>query len=296
MPPIQPADDEQPTTTLWGGTSSGKSTFLWTLPLAAYEAGWMVIPVDDESRRFLDNANQSILRDQVLPTATRARRDIHWKLRRPGTRFRRTRTIDVRMTDRPGSEFQNPEPDLIEMLAGSDALVYLFDAQREFVHQDAVAFFGATMTALLSRMQHDLHPDGRLPHHLAVCVAKLDNVPMVHDARRGLWLTQDARPPFAPRVADVHARDFFEWLCRDRRARAASAIRNQILANFSPSRTHFYVTSAVGFHAPDGAVDLDDPDNLQVRGGQYVLRSTPRPVNVLEPLVDLQHAISRGRR
>lgn len=296
-PRAAPAGDGAVVTTIWGGTSSGKSTFLWTLPLAVDEAGWTITPTDGPSGQFLSDARATLISEGVLPEATLDRREIHWELRSPGRQGRLRREpsalIDLRMTDRDGRAFQRPSEELVDELEASDAVVFLFDAQREFVHHDAFTFFGATMDALRTRMRGQLLPDGQLPQYLAVCVAKLDEVSMVHDARRGLWLTQDPEPPYLPGVADEHAEDFFDWICRDPRTRTARSIRQLIRNNFAPERTSYWVTSAVGFNVPSGGqVDLADPDNLRMVSGRYRLRTPPRPINVLEPLVALHRAVA----
>ncbi|HET9255879.1 MAG TPA: hypothetical protein VFO16_11845 [Pseudonocardiaceae bacterium] len=306
-PQVRPAERET-RIALWGATSSGKTTYLWTLPLAAEAQGWTVTPLDQASEAFKDRAEFDLTTEGLLPTGTQKPVQIRWKLEQPpgveGPRWRRREIpgsqIVLSTIERSGGDFETVPPGVTEQLAEADGIVYLFDPDRELNQNSPnnVKYFIAAMNSLRRRSHEmDRMVDGRLPHHLAVCVTKLDAVKVFAKAREGFWVTQAAEWPHFPQVAPQHAQPFFEWLCRTELGDAANFVRDRIVANFLPHRVTYFVCSAIGFGLNGdrlrdgrGQFDLSDFSNLTSEGNR--VRGMPRPINVLEPLV----ALERSRR
>lgn len=287
---------------LWGATSSGKSTYLWTLPLAAEQQGWTVIPLDEASEEYKVRAETDLMKEGLLPIPTADEVLIRWRLEKPpsiaGPWWRRRQVpgsrILLRTIERRGGDFEKLTQSVADQLVHADGIVYLFDPDRELNPKagDNVGFFIAAMTRLQRRTAElNRMVDGRLPHHLAVCITKLDAVKVFAKAREGFWVTQATTWPFFPQVSPGDAQPFFDWLCRTELGDAANFVRDRIVANFLPQRVEYFVCSAIGFGRDEHRqFDLSDFGNL-TSGGDRV-RSMPRPINVLEPLV----ALDRSRR
>lgn len=293
---------------LWGATSSGKSTYLWTLPLAAEQQDWTVTPLDEASEEYKVRAETDLITERLLPIPTADEVMIRWQLEKApsekGPWWRRREVpgsrILLRTIERRGGDFETLTQSVADQLVHADGIVYLFDPDRELNPKsvDNVKFFIAAM-ARLQRKTTELNRmvGGRLPHHLAVCITKFDAVKVFAKAREGFWVTQATEWPFFPQVSPRDAQPFFDWLCRTELGDAASFVRDRIVANFLPQRVQYFVCSAIGFglHEPRqrdgrGRFDLSDFGNLTSEGDR--VRSMPRPINVLEPLV----ALERSRR
>jgi hypothetical protein len=293
---------------LWGATSSGKSTYLWTLPLAAEQQGWTLTPLDEASEEYKVRAETDLMTEGLLPLPTADEVLIRWQLEKPpsveGPWWHRREVpgsrIVLRTIERRGGDFETLTQSVADQLAHADGIAYLFDPDRELNPNavDNVKFFIAAMTRLQRRSAElDRMIGGRLPHHLAVCITKLDAVKVFAKAREGFWVAQSAQWPHFPQVAPHHAEPFFDWLCRTELGEAASFVRDRIVANFLPQRVKYFVCSAIGFGLHQrrqcdgrGQFNLSDFSNLTSEGDR--VRSMPRPINILEPLI----ALERSRR
>ena len=301
-PYLSPATEQEMKIALWGATGSGKSTYLWTLPLAAEQQSWTVIPLDEASEEFKVRAETSLMTEGRLPLPTADEVSISWRLEKPpattGPWWRRRQDPGCRILlttiERRGGDFEQLTESVARQLLNADGIVYLFDPERELNPDsvDNVAFFVAAM-ARLQRQTAGLNRlvDGRLPHHLAVCITKLDAIKVFAKAREGFWVSQASAWPFFPKVSPGDAQLFFDWLCRTELGDAASFVRDRIVANFLPRRVQYFVSSAIGFCLhKDRNFDLSDFGNLTSEGKR--VRSMPRPINILEPLV----ALNRSKR
>ena len=301
-PHPRPIAEREVQIALWGATSSGKSTYLWTLPLAAEQQGWTVIPLDRASEEYKARAETDLMQEGLLPIPTAEELLIRWRLEKipsivgpwwdrrrvPGSR------ILLRTIERPGGDIEKVTQSVADQLVHADGIVYLFDPDRELnpKSDDNVRYFIRAMNRLQRRTAElNRVVGGRLPHHLAVCITKFDAVKVFAKAREGFWVTQATAWPHFPQVSPSDAQPFFDWLCRTELGDAASFVRDRIVANFLPQRVEYFVCSAIGFGLHERRqFDLSDFSNLTERGDR--VRSLPRPVNVLEPLV----ALDRSRR
>lgn len=316
-------DDGQVRVALWGASGSGKSTYLWALPRALHRTarsrdGWTITPMDDTSRGYLADAENGLVVDRVLPQGTASSLSLRWMLARSSGGLlpsrRRAGRILLTVEDRPGGDYRQALEAAVSQLAEAEAVVYLYDPVSDARDRsETFAAFSSTLRALSSTMlaQGTLRPDGRLPQHLAVCVTKFDDPAIFDRACRGRWATQDSGKPYLPRIADRYAYDFFVDLCRATGG-TGDEVRRLIESSFLPQRVRYYVTSSVGFNLDhNDEFDADDYANLdhEPASGQESgrvgsdlaaryrerLRSIPVPVNVLEPLVDLNEMVRRDR-
>lgn len=311
---------------LWGASGSGKSTYLWALPRALHSRGrgsdgWTITPLDDASRAYLSEAETGLVVERVLPQGTNTSLSVRWLLARSsrrrlaGLRAAPPARILLTVDDRPGGDYKRADEAAVAQLAAADAVVYLYDPVRDSRERsETFEAFSTTLRAVSNLMLRSgrLRPDGRLPQHLAVCVTKFDDPTIFDRACRGNWATQSDGKPYLPRIADRYAADFFAELCKSTGG-TGEEVRRLIEDSFVPQRIRYYVTSSVGFNLDaNDEFDPDDYGNLDhepvpSRGpGQpgadtsaryrERLRSIPVPVNVLEPLVDLDRLVREDQR
>lgn len=315
---------------LCGAAGGGKTTYLAALSLAVQSAedlgNWSMVAADEVSRDFLVERQEELITGRSFPQPTlqvdqlswqvwgepaqshRHRRIPRWRGRSEQVSF----TLDVE--DVPGEIFLLGRrggipmtPESLDRLVESDALIFLFDPIRELTRDDDDknesnwAYFHNLLETVKMRLaqQGRLHR-GRLPQHVGMCVTKFDEPSIFTRAFERHLIDVDAGGQ--PQVPPERAEDFFGWICSwidEARSDGSSAqLRAQVQASFMPGRVHYFATSAIGFWtAPHGRFDPNDFQNLDIVDGAARLRGPVRPVNVLEPLVELERHIRReGKR
>ena len=298
---------------IWGAPGSGKTTYLAAIKHdAASRAGdeigtWKIIPRTEASEQLLTQWTQLLVGQQEFPEATPLGgwTDLWWHFigDLSGSRYARRRMgmfrppppltseFDLGLIDVSGEAFGYKPTDrhvpestvrrTLAHLAESDGLVFLFDPISERDSPNVATYVERVLNNLSRRMLNQGRlVDGYLPHHIAICVAKTDNVELVEQARRaGLVNTG---PDGIDRVLNRQAEGLFNAICEngfweddDRRHGGAAFVRNQLRTYFHPKRTRYYAISAIGHQ------------NLTTINGVVKINGPIRPFNVLEPLVEL---------
>jgi hypothetical protein len=299
-----------------GAPTSGKTTFLAALSIAlnrqqndGHEQGWNVVGADTASRRQLVALTIALAHNHTFPTATAlAIERYHWLLIGPvwrtvprrwfGTkRIRETVQIGLDLADAsgelasPDQPSHGPRKDLIDNLVDSRGIVFLFDPISEANRGDAFYYIYSVLAEMAERMvSRQEFADGILPHHVAVCISKFDDVKVLTTAEKLNMIVSDPDDDYGfPRIANEDARTFFLQLCRVLNAGDAELVLNSIERHFRKDRIRYFVTSAIGFYVnpKDNIYDPEDMQNLlegtnpqdaRIRGNVY-------PINVVEPLM-----------
>lgn len=307
--------------TMWGPPGSGKSTFLAALDIALIQQdqGWRLIGEDDKSTEALIRYTTGLSQGRRFPPATQVIERHSWRLigalpappRRFSLRSARRREqpervvqVGLDLVDTPG-ELASPEADgnngdLIEVLARSSGLVFFFDPIREFKLGDSFDHVFGVVARLAQRMETPAA--GRLPHRVAVCITKFDELRVFESARRLAVSTIGDDVEGLPQVPDYEAREFFAQLCEVSGTGKAEMLVNIFERYFIPERVRYFVTSAIGFYVDPriGRFDPDDPQNV-LAGEEFAdskgtrIRGPVRPVNVVEPILWLASALAEGR-
>lgn len=323
MPPAQFDSDRlngDRRITMWGAPSTGKTTFLAALSVALLRqngmaqqengerAAWRVVGVDKADSDALTTLMKTLAGDRAFPPATTAVEQYRWEL--VGTvqrtirvgRFRRERrketvTIPLDLADAPGGAAAptlagHPRWEaLLKNMERSKGIVFFFDPVREFTDGDAFSHTFAVVNELSQRMRDRQLPGGRLPHYVAVCIAKFDEIRVFKTAERLGMIEFDTDPPRFPRVPDDEAREFFASLCEVSRSGDAEMVLSMLEQTFQPERIRYFATSAIGFYVDRRSGGVFDPDNFQnhVPGRDKTepsrIRGSINPVNVVEPMV-----------
>lgn len=314
---------------LCGAAGGGKTTFLASLHIAIgatnqRQAGqWTMTAADPASLNFLVDREQELVAGRKFPEATSADTHLQWQIdgtlpATPGRRglLRRGRTpepvsFSLDVEDQPGGRFlldpNSPFPmseQGVERLAHADALVFLFDPMREIGRAKDVnsnwLYFNKLIQTLKMRLWHRGRlVNGRLPHHVAVCVTKFDNPAVFLPAFRARLI--DVDEDGTPRVPGDRAEEYFTWICEqiDRQSVDASTeqFRHLLHTELLDGHVHYFGTSSVGFWTePGGRFNIDDFQNFERVDGEWRLRGRIRPVNVLEPLIEIERMIRLGAR
>ncbi|MEV0663504.1 hypothetical protein ACIBI3_30085 [Actinomadura luteofluorescens] len=317
---MQPEQDEHAATqniAMWGAAGCGKTTFLAALDIALtqVDGDWKVVGADAGSTEVLTDLTRSLADRRQFPRATgEAIERYKWYLigDRPVRtgRFPRRRTvvresrIGLDLIDAGGEQFERGRVigrRLLDNLVQSRGILYLFDPIREYEKGDAFENLHGMLAQLSQRMVADgRFPGGRLPHHLAVCVTKFDEVSVLKTADSiGVLGVDPDDPRGFPRVMeDEDAERLFESLCGVSASGNAELVLRKLKKFFAQDRIRFFVTSAIGFHIPPGTNRFDPRDyqNLVPAPGGYQIRSGVRPINVMEPLLWLAQSLSADQQ
>lgn len=299
--------------TVWGAPSTGKTTFLGALNVALDRQNepWRVIGADEAAAEALTRFERELVSDRVFPEATQQLELYRWELigtaprRLPrrwiGSRIREVPVeVPLELVDAPGGSAdpvrsgQARSRALYENIEQSRGIAFFFDPVRELESGDAFDHTNSVIHGVSQRMRetHRLMPDGRLPHHVAVCITKFDEHRMVETARRFKLLDYDERG--VPQVPDTEAREFLVRLCRQFPSRDPELIVSKLERTFHPDRIRYYVTSAIGFYV-NPLTNRCDPEDFQnhlpaQNGRPAQIRGDVIPVNVAEPILWLAQA------
>lgn len=316
---------------LWGSARSGKTTYLSAIPIAAMQnagnsSNWVVSGLGEVERKTLTEGVDLLARGRRFPPRTTAVDPLTWSFMgeeaggeqagkvsasepsRWWRRWRRwptarsTQLIDfaLELQDVPGEYYQTGkvDPRVVDHLASSQALLYLFDPiLGAAVDTESFAFFHATLQEVAARVRDEGRlVDNRLPHYVSVCVTKFDDPLFFEPAVKAGWVNQEQGDSQLPKIPVEQGPAFFEWMCTKFHGGNAPLVRDALGSYFHPDRIEYFASSAIGFRLnPNGMFDYSDYANVEIIDGEPRIKSLPRPVNVLEPLIRLERRIRRGQ-
>lgn len=291
-----------------GPTESGKSTFLCALRKALIDQDddWVLFTRDQASQRHLEEMSSALISEGELPLPTRTVDTIRWILSRTTertekkgrfgaeTKVKDRAEITLRLTDAPGglgrsdSIGRTERNELIKQLADSRGILYMFDPIREFTHGDAFERTDSLLSELMGMVSQEPAFDGRLQHHVAVCVTKLDDPRVFKTAQDLGVLIPDHNDWGFPRVHETDARKLFRALGAVSKSGNGEAVPRLLERSFYPERISYYVTSAVGFMVNKRTRRFDprDTENVyRIASGAPLVRGPVHPINVVEPVL-----------
>lgn len=318
----QPAARRQPTRrgiTMLGAQQTGKTTFLAALQIALLrqrDLGWSLTGDNDGSTQALVSFMDEMTHEHRFPQPTgeqleeyrwsletvmrRSEKEWHWWGFR---RLDKYIKIPLNLVDAPGEAANGSRmynirraisANLVENMARSAGIVLFFDPLSEIQRGDAFRHTHGVLTQLKSQAAEN----GKLPHYLAVCVTKFDEIPVLKTAQAMRAIEFDVDEPTFPRVPEEDAQEFFERLIRLSKADNATLIMPLIKQLFHEDRVRFFVTSAIGFYV--GTSRVFNPDDYQnhipgdiQRGDPGRIRGGIYPINVVEPVLWLGSNMAR---
>lgn len=291
---------------------------------------WGIFPLNTLSSRllveFTHDLNQGNFPQATLPGATT---ELKWmfvgdlaKSRLAGGRRRLLRPGKAKsqfvldLIDVSGKAFgYNPDAESVppnvaqealKHLSEARGLIYLFDPIGERDSRDSLDYVNRTIVELKELYARTGQVGPHLPQHLSVCITKFDHPDVFKEARRNGFV--NFGPDGMPRVLDQHAEAFFDLLCTGRfwsnryeqGDRSARFVRNELRNAFDPRNIRYFVMSSIGFWKPPGwsagssEFNPEDFSNYRrVRGNEPSIRGAISPINVLEPLIQLQQRLDR---
>jgi hypothetical protein len=297
-----------------GATGSGKSTFLGALQMAFLKRAqkdpdqqrWRIWSREPASLQALVDMDIALNSHGKFPLPTQSIDRFDWILDGKAGRTERTgrfssRTfeerveITLRLTD-PSGELYRPDQiglaarqQLVDHVAKSRGILYMFDPIREHKEGDAYDKTFNIIMELIAAVADDDDFDGQLPHHVAVCVTKLDEPRVFKTAESLRLLAPDPHHPLGfPNVHDTDARLLLHSLCQVGRSGAGEVLPQLLETYFHPERISYFVTSAVGFMVNKHTRRFDGVDTENVyRGasGKPLVRGPVNPINVVEPVL-----------
>ncbi|WP_214107534.1 hypothetical protein [Acrocarpospora catenulata] len=314
---------------MWGAPGSGKTTMLAALSLALIERDgpWKLVGADANATSVLLEKSAALDR-QEFPLATIDIEKFRWLLvgsspqqdRRFGgwrgrSRDTRAPKIGLNMIDPPGQVYAGgaaQHASLLQSLEESRGIIYLFDPTQEYIAGDAFDYLHGALLQLASQMlAKENETSGRLPHYLAVCITKFDDLRVLKTATKLNVLTQDPSDPHEfPTVEDADAPTLFRELCEISARGSARRVLNALERFFHKDRLKFFVTSSIGFYLKPGTAVFDPRDFQNMvrlspeagrdqdseKGAQYRIRGQARPINVCEPVIWLAERLLAERQ
>jgi hypothetical protein len=297
--------------TMVGTTGSGKTTFLGALNIALTKqaSDWLIYPGDAASRTLLAGLSHALTGAGELPPSTQGIDNMDWVLTgqvrrnvqksRFGGQSQQQVTQQVKLTlkltdptgelaryDQVGMPLRDR---LVDHLASSRGILYMFDPIREFEKGDAYETTSNLLMDLAQAVASAADFDGRLPHHVAVCVTKLDDTRVFRTAQELGTLVDDPHHPHGfPRVHDSDAEFLLSKLCEVSKKGNGEALVQLLGQYFRRDRIKFFATSAVGFYVNERTrkFDVRDTRNVYQNGaGKSLVRGPVNPINVMEPVL-----------
>jgi energy-coupling factor transporter ATP-binding protein EcfA2 len=311
----RPTYHGEPAIAMLGATGSGKSTFLGALQIALLKQHreWRIWCRDPASRRALVDMNTALTSEGRFPLTTMGIDIFDWILsgkvertersgRFNSRSFEENVELTLKLTDptgelsRPDQAGLQPREQLVEQVAKSRGILYMFDPIREFNRGDAYDKTYSLLMDLVAAVADAPDFDGRLPHHVAVCVTKLDDPRVFKTAESLDMLVWDEHDPLGfPRVHDSDARTLMHSLCKVSRNGMGEVVPQLLEQYFHPDRISYFVTSAVGFmlNKRTRVFDAQDTENVyRIESGESLVRGPVNPVNVVEPILWLVRHIA----
>jgi hypothetical protein len=309
-----------PKIAMWGAPGSGKTTFLAALDIALKRRryGFNMAGVTDASVNLLIEMTDRLIVKHEFPPQTAAIDYFEWELFRnqqaaadpyAASLPSGPKRVTLSLAD-PSGELAGPEmrtaPErkkLIDDLADSDGILFMFDPIREFQVGDAFSTTNGLLhqltAAVASRDREQF--DGTLPQHVAICVTKFDEPKVLATARKLGILRRN--PHDQHQLPWVHEHDALKLLIALTQVSGTGdgeMLLNALHQAF-PGRVQFFVTSAVGFYVNPvtGRFDEDDPQNLVktapglAGSGDSRIRGALYPINVVEPILWLSDKVAR---
>jgi hypothetical protein len=291
---------------LWGGTQSGKTTFLAALRIATLESDlghWRLAGREADSSTFLIERTNDLLYNRKFPEGDTQGKNpyewlmsgdrplglVDWLRRLLGGKVVSADSFVLTVQDVPGKWFEDGRGTQnlngrVEVLSNCAGIIYLYDPTQE----NNFRSLQTILDNLYSKADREgrLCDDGRLNHHLAVCVTKVDATDVFAQLMKAEAV--QVEPVGAPR-ATVIAIDGE----RAFRSMAPEPVLRSIDSYFPSDRVAYFATSAIGFFVgEDGLVDLEHPTNTcPDEGGREAVRGRVHPLNVLEPLLWLREVV-----
>jgi double-GTPase-like protein len=314
QPPPNPGPPPSRGIAMLGAQQTGKTTFLAALQIALLrkpDLGWSLTGDNPGSTQALISFMNSMSHDHEFPQATVAIENYRWSLEAELPKairewhwwgFRRKDLyirVPLELMDAPGESADGRllgralSDRLVENLARSAGIVLFFDPVSEFERGDAfVHSYG-----VLAQLRSQAARRGRLPHHVAVCITKFDEIRVLESAQKLRVVEYELGREEFPQVPEEYAAEFFNRLIRLSRSDNAGLILPLLEQTFHKERVRFFVTSAIGFYL-DPSIGVFDPDDYQnhipgvppepdrIRGAIY-------PINVIEPVLWLGRNVAR---
>jgi hypothetical protein len=298
---------------LWGSPRAGKTTYLGALRIATQHPvdgyRWAISGRNPASTKFIIEMGTRLVSRREFPPASQGVSDLEWNfealqigrggwfadlLRRLGDTGPRRADVDfvVRLQDASGEAYgeqaapQHAE-DVLGHLAESKGIVYLFDPLGHSEEENSsFEYFFAALERLTERMrERGLLEGGMLPHYVSVCVTKFDD-PFLFNAAMDAQLISQEHDGAMPKVPSEIASDFLESVCADDSVRF---VCDDLKSRFLPDRVRYFAASSIGFRlGSDGRFDINDFANVTEDGK---IRTAPKPINVLEPIISLHRRI-----
>jgi hypothetical protein len=187
---------------------------------------------------------------------------------------------------------------LISAIARSSGLVYLFDPLGSNGRAN-FTFLMNVLAEVAERTAAGRHAGGSLPHHVAVCVSKFDEISVLRSALALQMIGIDPQDRFRlPRVPNSDAREFLLRLSGMTGLEDTELIVRTLESFFDRDRVKYFASSAIGFYVNPQTDSFNPEDLVNVLPDQSrhtaEIRGSIHPINIMEPILWLCAQMSRN--
>jgi hypothetical protein len=273
---------------LWGGTASGKTTYLASLYISALltmgKMGWSITGEDYSSTSWLTDAADELYNGK-FKAGTVADNDLSFILSSTEDKFGNITKLSLKAKDLPGYKYQGQMPDeLPNYLTTCDGLLL-------FLSTNTAEWNWKSLHNNIDQIKHAAtghDPADALPHKVAVCFMQYDEpYTLKRLIEKKLIKVKPYRGRDTPFVINPR-KSILE--CID----DGEIIVKLLETKFKKNNLKYFTLSSIGFwNQSDGRVNLNDCSNIGLRGdGVKVIRSGKKisPVHVWTPIAWLAGA------
>jgi energy-coupling factor transporter ATP-binding protein EcfA2 len=283
---------------MWGASGSGKTTFLAALNIALLRQSgyWRLAGTDSDSTEKLVEHTHELAIDRTFPHGTVG--VSHTRCRLSGQTYRprlfrkpqeESVEIDIDLVDSAGELLEGRSgEDLVDKLSASRAMILFIDPVIETEIGNTFEHIYRVLAPLSQLMaQSGRTTKGRMPHYVAVCLTKFDDIRVYKSAEELGLLSYDASKPGYPEVSGEDARELIMALSALSRSGYAHLAVDFIERCFHPERVRYFITSAVGFYISQESARFDPNDFQNVMPGDHNdrIRGPIYPINVAESVL-----------
>lgn len=162
---------------IWGPPASGKTSYLVMLQFADRN-GWNIRPMQQKARDLFISGTKLMRNQLEFVPATLPEEGVHFlpfEFEGPGGLFQKRKIFRVFMPECSGEYYEYPSTDseLVGMISSCDGILWLVDPWQ-IDHPNPNHKTYTEMIQEWLGLIHEVQGTGRLKHHMAFCLTKMD--------------------------------------------------------------------------------------------------------------------------
>ncbi len=265
-----------------GDTQCGKTLFLSSLPRYSRDLNVVLVGQDEKSRIWLDSRTKE-LRDGKLPIATTQEQDLSFVLSFTRLDVNQIQSIQIKTTDRPGSQFDNPSDQMIEYLGRCRGFIIFINPNGEMSQFN-------TIKNTLDRIVAARSGQACLTNRISVCLTQYDNPKFLKSAKVFVQLAVE-NGITTPLMSERNTFNALMKLFVSNNQNFGLEFLKYLCTYWNQQGINYFSISSVGFFTYPGETEVDRDHCANIirvgKGEKKMLRNGfdhYRPVHLLKPI------------